>query len=75
MKNKTAIHFFSKMDSSFSGLVWETINGVLYRKILSPDSSGKPMPVENYFLLVVVERIPTLRESSCQWLEKGFETK
>ena len=39
MKNKTAIHFFSKMDSLFLGLVWETVNGVLYRKIPSPDSS------------------------------------
>ena len=66
MKNKTAIHFYLKMDSLFSGLVWETVNGVLYRKIPSPDRSGKPMPVENYFLLVVAERIPTLRESSCQ---------
>jgi hypothetical protein len=28
----------------------------MYRKILSPDSSGKPMLVENYFFLVVAER-------------------
>jgi hypothetical protein len=33
------------------------------------------MPVENHFFLLVAERIPTLRESSCQRLEKGFETK
>jgi len=58
-----------------TGLVWETVNEVMYRKIPSPDSSRKPMPVENHFFLAVVERIPTLWESSCQWLEKGFETK
>jgi hypothetical protein len=28
----------------------------MYRKITSPDRSGKPMPVENHFFLVVAER-------------------
>ena len=49
MKNKTAIHFYLKMDSLFSGLVWETVNGVLYRKIPSPDRSEKRMPVYHRF--------------------------
>jgi hypothetical protein len=39
-----------------SGLLRETVNEVIYHKIPSPDSSGKPLPVENHFFLVVAER-------------------
>jgi len=42
------------------------------RKILSPDSSGKPMPVENYFFSGGGR---ATNGSSCQQLEKGFETQ
>jgi hypothetical protein len=56
------LNLFSKIYSLLSGLLRETVNGVIYRKIPSPDSSGKPMPVENLFFLVLAERIPTLRE-------------
>ena len=54
----------------FSGLVWETINGVIYCKIPSPDSSGKPMPVENHFFLVVAERP---KEAIASDLKKGLK--
>jgi len=56
MKNTTAFHFFSKIYSFIAGLLQETINGIIYCKIPSPDRSGKPMPVENYFFFVVAER-------------------
>ena len=56
-KNKTAIHLFSKIYSLFTGSLRKTVNEVIYRKIHSPDSSGKPMPVENHFFLVVAERL------------------
>jgi hypothetical protein len=50
------------MYSLITGSLRETVNRVIYHKIPSPNNSGKPMPVENHFFLVVVERIPTLRE-------------
>jgi hypothetical protein len=53
---KQCFNLFSKIYSWRTGLLRETVNGVIYRKIPSPDSSGKPMPVENHFFLVVVER-------------------
>jgi hypothetical protein len=53
---KTVINLFSKIYSLDAGLLWETVNGLFYHKIPSPDSSGKPMPVENHFFLVVSER-------------------
>ena len=53
---QNVIHLFLKIDSLGIGLVWETVNEVKNRKIPSPDRSGKPMPVENYFFLVVAER-------------------
>jgi len=44
------VDLFSNIDSLGTGLLQETVNEVMYRKIPSPDSSGKPMLVENYFL-------------------------
>ena len=56
MKNTTAFHFFSKIYSFIAGLLRETVNEVMYCKIPSPDRSGKTMPVESCFFLVVAER-------------------
>jgi hypothetical protein len=63
---------FSKINSLIAGSLRETVNGVIYRKIASPDSSGKPMPVENHFFSGGSR---ATKGSSCQRLEKGFETK
>jgi hypothetical protein len=58
------LNLFSKIYSWRTGLLRETVNGVIYRKIPSPDSSGKPMPVENHFFLVVAERLKEAPDSS-----------
>jgi hypothetical protein len=55
---------FSKINSLIAGSLRETVNEVIYRKIPSPDSSGKPMPVENHFFLVVAERLKEAPDSS-----------
>ena len=39
---KQCFNLFSKIYSWRTGLLRETVNGVVYRKIPSPDSSGNP---------------------------------
>jgi hypothetical protein len=60
---KLVLNLFSKIYSFITGSLRETVNGIIYRKIPSPDSSGKPMPVENQFFLAVAERLKEAPDS------------